>query len=84
MAGTRQKFATQVDPEILASLDRETKREFEENRQPKRIYLDRALDLAAGRELTWGERSARKVEVAELIIQWALEADAEERAGQQR
>ena len=71
-----------VDPEILASLDRETKREFEENRQPKRIYLDRALDLAAGRPLTREELAARKVEVSELIIQWALEADAEERSRQ--
>jgi hypothetical protein len=32
-----------IDRKLLASLDRETRREFEESRQPKRIYLDRAL-----------------------------------------
>jgi hypothetical protein len=68
-----------VDPELLASLDRETRREFEENRQPKRIYLDRALTLAAGRDLTREELSARKLELGELIIQWALKADREDR-----
>jgi hypothetical protein len=76
LLGTHNYFnGDDVDPEILASLDRETRREFEENRQPKRIYLDRALALAAGRDLTPEELRARKLEVAELIIQWALEAD---------
>ena len=82
LLGTHNYFSgDDVDPEILGALDRETRREFLENRQPKRIYLDRALDLAAGRALTREELSARKLEVAELIIQWALEADLADKQG---
>ena len=68
-----------TDPEILASLDRETSREFHANRQPKRIYLDRLLDLAAGRELTTEERRAAIRRTAEAIIERALEADRREK-----
>ena len=68
-----------TDPEILASLDRETSREFYENRQPKRIYLDRLLDLAAGHELTAEERSAAIRRIAEAIIERALAAESSAR-----
>ncbi len=61
-----------VDPEMLAALDRETHREFHENRQPKRIYLDRVLEEVAGRPLTPEERSTRKHELAEIIVQRAV------------
>jgi hypothetical protein len=71
-------------PEILAALDRETVREFHENRQPKRIYLDHLLEQAAGRPLTPEELRSRKLAVAEQIIQHALEADAQERSRQGR
>jgi hypothetical protein len=71
-----------TDPEILASLDRGTVREFEENRQPKRIYLDYQLEKIAGGALTQEELSARKRGVAEQIIQHALEADRKERTWQ--
>ena len=64
-----------TDPEILASLDRGTVAEFHENRQPKRIYLDRLLDLAAGRTLTPEERSATVRRIADELIARALEAD---------
>jgi hypothetical protein len=70
-----------VDPEMLAALDRETHREFHENRQPKRIYLDRVLEEVAGRPLTQQELSARKHELAEIIIQRALEADRQGKSG---
>jgi hypothetical protein len=73
-----------TDPEILASLDRGTVREFHENRQPKRIYLDYLLEKIAGRSLTQEELSARKRELAEQIIQRALAADAEERSRARR
>jgi hypothetical protein len=70
-----------TDPEILASLDRGTVAEFHENRQPKRIYLDRELNLAAGRELSQEELSARKLQLAEELIERAVEADRRERKG---
>jgi hypothetical protein len=64
-----------TDPEILASLDRATAAEFHENRQPKRIFLDRLLDEAAGRPLTVEERRAAIHGVGESIIERALAAD---------
>jgi hypothetical protein len=68
------------DPVILESLDRETRREFEANVQPKRIYLDRLLEKVAGRPLTQEELRARKLDLAERIIEHALRLDRESRS----
>jgi hypothetical protein len=65
------------DPVILESLDRGTRREFEANVQPKRIYLDRLLQEVAARPLTQEELRARKLELAEIIIEHALRLDRE-------
>ena len=59
------------------SLDRGTRREFEANIQPKRIFLDRLLKDVTGRPLTQEELRARKLELAELIIEHALRLDRE-------
>ena len=63
-----------TDPEMLATLDRETVAEFLANLQPKRIYLDRLLEEAAGRELSDEERHARKTQLAEEIVARAIES----------
>ena len=70
-----------TDPEILASLDRGTAAEFYENRQPKRIYLDRLLEQAAGHPLSDDERRAAIRRIAEAIIKRALEADVVAKRG---
>ena len=67
------------DPVILESLDRETRREFEANVQPKRIFLDRLLQEVAARPLTQEELRARKLQLAERIIEHALRLDREAR-----
>ena len=64
-------------PDILAALDRETRREFEANLQPKRIYLDRLLEEVTGHPLSQEELRTRKLQLAELIIDHALRLDRE-------
>ena len=66
-----------VDPEILEALDRETCREFQLNRQPKYVLLDRLLDKATRRKLTAEERRPIIRRIAEEIIERALAADRE-------
>ena len=67
------------DPVILEALDRETRREFEANVQPKRIYLDRLLAEVAARPLIQEELRARKLQLAETIIEHALRLGREAR-----
>ena len=40
--------------------------------KPRTIYLDHALDRAAGRELTPAERSARVREIAQFLLDYAI------------
>ena len=66
------------DPDILAALDQETRRTYNEGR-PRRSYLRYRLEDRAGRKLSDEEARSATAEIYATLEAWALAANKEER-----